>query len=112
VDGPPRLILTENPDILATVSRHAARPRIVVGFAAETEKVTEHAAQKLRKKGCDLIVANDVSIGSGVFGGDRNSVHLISPAGVESWPDMTKDEVARKLMERLVLMLAPEKAAQ
>ena len=111
--GPPSLELAENPDILATISRHKLRPRIVVGFAAETSQVTDHAVQKLKKKGCDLIVANDVSAGSGVFGGDRNRVHLISASGVESWPDMSKDEVARRLMERLVQMLPPEhKAAE
>lgn len=109
--GPPMLTLAENPDILATVSRHVSRPGIVVGFAAETEKVIEHASQKLTRKGCDLIVANDVSAESGVFGGDRNRVHLLSAAGVESWPDMTKTEVAAKLMERLAQMLVPEKKA-
>jgi phosphopantothenoylcysteine decarboxylase/phosphopantothenate--cysteine ligase len=106
-DGPPALVLAENPDILATVARHAHRPRLVVGFAAETEKVVEHASQKLVKKGCDLIVANDVSVDSGVFGGDRNRVHLISAAGVESWPEMTKTEVASGLMDRLAEMLLP-----
>ncbi len=109
--GPPVLALAENPDILATISRHKLRPRIVVGFAAETSRVTEHAAQKLAKKGCDLIIANDVSAGSGVFGGDRNTVHLVSASGVESWPEMSKDEVARRLMERLVRMLPPEQKA-
>lgn len=109
--GPPALTLAENPDILATVSRHATRPKIVVGFAAETEKVIEHATQKLARKGCDLIVANDVSAESGVFGGDRNRVHLVSASGVESWPDMTKTEVAARLMERLAQMLEPQKKA-
>ena len=108
--GPPSLSLTENPDILATIARGKPRPRIVVGFAAETEHVLEHAAQKLRKKGCDLIVANDVSKDSGVFGGDRNTVHLVSEAGVETWPEMRKDDVGQKLMERLAEMLAPQKA--
>lgn len=106
-DGPPALVLAENPDILATVARHADRPGLVVGFAAETEKVVEHARHKLVKKGCDLIVANDVSVDSGVFGGDRNRVHLISAAGVESWPEMTKAEVASGLMDRLAEMLLP-----
>lgn len=104
----PSLTLTENPDILATISRGAKRPHVVVGFAAETGNVTEHAAQKLKKKGCDLIVANDVSKGSGVFGGERNTVHLVSAAGVEDWPQMSKDEVARKLMERVAQMLMPK----
>lgn len=104
----PSLTLTENPDILATISRSAKRPHVVVGFAAETGNVTENAAQKLKKKGCDLIVANDVSKGSGVFGGERNTVQLVSAAGVEDWPQMSKDEVARKLMERLAQMLVPQ----
>ncbi len=106
--APPSLTLTENPDILATISRSANRPQIVVGFAAETEHVTEHAAQKLKSKGCDLIIANDVSKETGVFGGDRNTVHLVSATGVEDWPSMSKDEVAGKLMERLAHMLAPQ----
>jgi len=110
-DAAPSLTLTENPDILATISRSAKRPHVVVGFAAETGNVTENAAQKLKKKGCDLIVANDVSKGSGVFGGERNTVQLVSAAGVEDWPQMSKDEVARKLMERLAQMLVPQNKA-
>lgn len=110
--GPPSLSLTENPDILATIARGKPRPRIVVGFAAETERVLEHAAEKLRKKGCDLIVANDVSKDSGVFGGDRNTVHLVSEGGVETWPEMSKEDVGQKLMERLAEMLAPQKATR
>jgi phosphopantothenoylcysteine decarboxylase / phosphopantothenate---cysteine ligase len=106
--GPPTLKLAENPDILSTIAKSARRPRIVVGFAAETEHVTEHAAEKLKKKGCDLIVANDVSRESGVFGGDRNTVHLVSASGVEDWPQMSKDEVAAKLMERLAQMLVAQ----
>jgi phosphopantothenoylcysteine decarboxylase/phosphopantothenate--cysteine ligase len=108
---PPVLTLAENPDILATISRRSPRPEIVVGFAAETERVTEHAAAKLKNKGCDLILANDVSVGSGVFGGDRNKVHLVSASGIESWPEMSKDEVAGRLMERLAQMLAPQRRA-
>ena len=112
-EGPPRLTLTENPDILATISRSSARPRIVVGFAAETENVTGNATRKLSKKGCDLIVANDVSKQSGVFGGDDNTVHIVSAAGTESWPQMSKAEVATRLMERLTQMLAQqEKTAE
>lgn len=109
--GPPSLMLAENPDILATIARGPRRPHLVVGFAAETERVTEHAAQKLRKKGCDLIVANDVSRDSGVFGGDRNTVHLVSSTGVEDWPEMSKDEVAERLMERLAQMLVLQQRA-
>ena len=101
--GPaPRLDLVENPDILATVGKSdARRPRLVVGFAAETENVVAHARAKLVRKGCDLVVANDVSPGTGVMGGDRNTVHLVSSGGVETWPTMTKDEVARRLVSHL-----------
>jgi phosphopantothenoylcysteine decarboxylase/phosphopantothenate--cysteine ligase len=109
--APPNLTLAENPDILATISRSGKRPGIVVGFAAETEHVTDHAVQKLKKKGCDLIIANDVGRESGVFGGDRNTVHLVSASGVEHWPNMSKDEVAQKLMERLAQMLVPQQKA-
>jgi phosphopantothenoylcysteine decarboxylase/phosphopantothenate--cysteine ligase len=103
----PPLQLTENPDILARISRHAARrPRLVVGFAAETEKVLEHAQAKFARKGCDLLVANDVSPASGVMGGDRNRVHLVSPEGVESLPEMGKGEVATALIARFAEKLA------
>ena len=98
----PELALTENPDILATIARrNEGRPPLMVGFAAETENVVEHARQKLARKGCDLIVANDVSAATGVMGGDRNTVHLVSPSGVETWPTLSKTEVARRLVERL-----------
>jgi phosphopantothenoylcysteine decarboxylase/phosphopantothenate--cysteine ligase len=98
---PPKLSLTENPDILATIAqRKAKRPRLVIGFAAETEKVIEHAKAKLARKGCDWIVANDVSPATGIMGGDRNTVHLVSPVGVESWPTQSKEEVARMLIAR------------
>ncbi|MFO1121600.1 MAG: bifunctional phosphopantothenoylcysteine decarboxylase/phosphopantothenate--cysteine ligase CoaBC [Hyphomicrobiales bacterium] len=104
--GPPPLALTENPDILKIIAqRKTARPRICVGFAAETERVIDNARAKLAAKGCDLVVANDVSAGGGVFGGDRNQVHLVSAAGVESWPAMSKDEVGRRLMARLAELL-------
>jgi phosphopantothenoylcysteine decarboxylase/phosphopantothenate--cysteine ligase len=104
--GAPALALVENPDILATIARRTeGRPPLVVGFAAETERVVEHAKGKLARKGCDLIVANDVSAGTGVMGGDRNAVHLVSREGVESWPTMAKDEVAERLVERLARML-------
>jgi phosphopantothenoylcysteine decarboxylase/phosphopantothenate--cysteine ligase len=100
------LQLVENPDILARLSRHASlRPALVIGFAAETERVIEHAEAKLRRKGCDLIVANDVSPGSGVMGGDRNRVHLISQAGRESLPEMPKSEVAQVLIGRFSALL-------
>ncbi|MFN8831771.1 MAG: bifunctional phosphopantothenoylcysteine decarboxylase/phosphopantothenate--cysteine ligase CoaBC [Labrys sp. (in: a-proteobacteria)] len=98
----PQFTLTENPDILATIARRTVdRPALVIGFAAETENVIDHARAKLARKGCDLIVANDVSPQTGVMGGDRNRVHLVSAAGVETWPDMAKDEVARALIGRI-----------
>jgi phosphopantothenoylcysteine decarboxylase/phosphopantothenate--cysteine ligase len=101
-DGAPHFALVENPDILATIAHDAVRrPPLVVGFAAETERVIDHATAKLVRKGCDLIIANDVSPGTGVMGGDRNRVHLVSKAGVETWPDMGKDDVARTLVARL-----------
>jgi phosphopantothenoylcysteine decarboxylase/phosphopantothenate--cysteine ligase len=112
--GPPMLSLSENPDILRTVAtRKTGRPAIVVGFAAETEQLHKHAAEKLSRKGCDLIVANDVSPASGVFGGDQNTVHLISAKGVESWPAMSKRGVAERLMGQLAEMLvANQKTAK
>ena len=105
--GTPTLALTENPDILSTVAHmKTKRPALVIGFAAETERVVEHARQKLARKGCDWILANDVSAESGVMGGDLNSIHLVSPDGVESWPTQTKDEVAHMLIERIATTIA------
>jgi phosphopantothenoylcysteine decarboxylase/phosphopantothenate--cysteine ligase len=111
---PPALTLVENPDILRTVAtRKSKRPALVVGFAAETENVIANAKEKLARKSCDLIVANDVSAEKGVFGGDRNTVHLISAAGAETWPTMSKQDVAMKLMTHLVTLEAKAlKAAQ
>ena len=107
----PNLSLTENPDILATIShRTEGRPALMVGFAAETEQVIEHAKQKLTRKGCDLIVANDVSAETGVMGGESNTVHLVSASGVETWPTLSKTEVARKLIERLGAMAGEARA--
>ena len=104
--GLPPLSLTENPDILATVSRMGdKRPELVVGFAAETEKVIAHAQAKLARKGCDWIVANDVSHEGGVMGGDMNTVHLVTKTGVEDWPKMGKDAVAEKLVARIAATL-------
>ena len=100
----PTLTMALNPDILATISTHAARPRLVIGFAAETEQVVEHARQKLARKGCDWIVANDVS--GDVFGGGENTVHLVSAAGVEDWPKMPKEEVAARLAARVAEFFA------
>ncbi|MGL5838995.1 MAG: bifunctional phosphopantothenoylcysteine decarboxylase/phosphopantothenate synthase [Sphingorhabdus sp.] len=95
----PPLALAENPDILATLAHHTSRPTLLIGFAAETEKVIEHAQAKLAKKGCDWIVANDVS--GDVMGGSSNAVHIVSQDGVESWTDAPKDVIARKLMEKV-----------
>src|SRR5215203_335445 len=104
----PALNLVENPDILATVARlESGRPPLVVGFAAETEKVIEHARAKLKKKGCDLIVANDVAPGTGVMGGTSNTVHLVTREEVETWPTLDKDEVARRLVLRFAKIAAP-----
>lgn len=97
----PGLEFAENPDILATVSKSAVRPRLVVGFAAETEHVVDHATAKRARKGCDWIVANDVSPETGIMGGAENAVTLISDAGAEAWPRMGKDEVARRLADRI-----------
>jgi phosphopantothenoylcysteine decarboxylase/phosphopantothenate--cysteine ligase len=98
----PDLSLVENPDILATVAkRKTQRPRLVIGFAAETENVAENAKAKLASKGCDWILANDVSPQSGVMGGDRNTITLVRAAGVEAWPPQSKDEVASRLIARI-----------
>ncbi len=102
-DVPP-LALTQNPDILATLGTHKDRPRLLIGFAAETEKLAEHAQAKLAKKGCDWIVANDVS--GDVMGGTNNAVHIVTKDGVESWPDSPKDVIARKLMEKIADAIA------
>ena len=102
----PALSFIENPDILATLSKPGkSRAKLVVGFAAETENVIEYAKAKLTKKGCDLIVANDVSETSGVFGGDKNTVHIVNPKGVEDWPNLSKAEVARRLMTHIAGLL-------
>jgi phosphopantothenoylcysteine decarboxylase / phosphopantothenate---cysteine ligase len=103
VGGLPALSLVENPDILATLSAHKTlRPKLMIGFAAETEKVIEHAKAKLTKKGCDWIVANDVSPQTGVMGGDYNTVHIVTAATVDTWDRMPKREVAAKLTARIV----------
>jgi phosphopantothenoylcysteine decarboxylase/phosphopantothenate--cysteine ligase len=110
-DTPP-LALAENPDILKTIaSRKSRRPALVIGFAAETENVVEHAKKKLEAKGCDWIVANDVSAETGVMGGNENQVHLVMHHGVESWPVMTKTEVASELMRRAAASLRLGRAA-
>jgi phosphopantothenoylcysteine decarboxylase/phosphopantothenate--cysteine ligase len=98
--GPVPIALVENPDILATLARADCRPRLVVGFAAETNDVEAHARAKLDRKGCDWIVANDVSQ-PGVMGGDENAVAIVSRQGVERWARLAKDAVARKLAMRI-----------
>jgi phosphopantothenoylcysteine decarboxylase/phosphopantothenate--cysteine ligase len=95
---PPMLALTENPDILKTVGHHDKRPALVVGFAAETDDIEANAQAKLMRKGADFIVANDVSAETGIMGGTRNQVSIVSRDGVERWPDMDKSEVAEKLV--------------
>ena len=107
----PTLELVENPDILSTIAhRKSGRPRLVVGFAAETDDVIANAKAKLKKKGCDWILANDVSPGTGIMGGDANTVHLVTADGVESWPPQSKDDVARALVERIAAALAESQA--
>lgn len=107
----PSLTLAENPDILATLSQPGnRRPRLVVGFAAETENVVVNARVKRAKKCCDWILANDVAPGTGTFGGDRNTIHLVTEKGVETWPTLAKDQVARKLAERIAETLRPAAA--
>ncbi|MEG3617082.1 bifunctional phosphopantothenoylcysteine decarboxylase/phosphopantothenate--cysteine ligase CoaBC [Magnetovibrio sp. PR-2] len=107
--GIPTLSMVENPDILAGLSQPGPdRPTLVVGFAAETQTVIEHARTKLAKKGCDWICANDVSPASGTFGGDANTVHLVSRTGVEDWPSQSKRAVARQLAERIAAHISPD----
>jgi phosphopantothenoylcysteine decarboxylase/phosphopantothenate--cysteine ligase len=99
---PPVLRLAENPDVLATVAQRGNdRPALVIGFAAETEDVVENARRKRLRKRCDWILANDVSPGTGTFGGDRNTIHLVDADGTEDWPVLTKREVAARLAERV-----------
>ena len=99
---PPALKLSENPDILATIAqRKGGRPDLVIGFAAETDEVVANATAKRARKGCDWIVANDVSPETGIMGGAENAVTVIDAAGAESWPRLSKDQVARKLAARI-----------
>lgn len=102
-DGPPKLKFRPTRDILAEISAHVRRPRLVVGFAAETEKVVENAIAKQVGKKADWIVANDVS--GDVMGGHRNRVHLVTEDGIEDWPEGSKDEIARKLIARVIKAL-------
>ncbi len=104
---PPTLRLLENPDILAKISNNGRlRPKVVIGFAAETENLTANAKTKLERKGCDLIVANSVAEGSPTFGGQANQVEVVDAHGTESWPAMSKGEVGEKIVRRLALELA------
>ena len=98
-DGAKSIALTENPDILAGIASHASRPSLVVGFAAETDDLIANATAKRAAKGCDWIVANDVS--RGVMGGENNRVHLITASSSEAWPEMSKTEVARRLIGKI-----------
>ena len=103
----PDLPLAENPDILATIAhRKSQRPKLVIGFAAETENVAANAQEKLKRKGCDWILANDVSPATGIMGGDRNTIELVTANGVEPWPPQSKEDVAAMLMERIAAALA------
>jgi phosphopantothenoylcysteine decarboxylase / phosphopantothenate---cysteine ligase len=108
----PSLLLVENPDILKTVAaqRSGRRPPLVIGFAAETRNVIDYAAAKRKAKGADWIVANDVSPETGIMGGDRNTVHLITADGVENWPELDKAEVARRLVARAAEWLSQHTA--
>jgi phosphopantothenoylcysteine decarboxylase/phosphopantothenate--cysteine ligase len=110
--GDVSLSLAQNPDILATVAIPGPqRPELVIGFAAETENVVDHARAKRRAKGADWIVANDVSASTGIMGGDRTQVHLVTGAGVEDWPAMSKDEMAARLLARAAESLSSVRSA-
>ena len=105
---PPSLVMTENPDILATLAAgNGKRPPLVIGFAAETGRVVENAVEEKARKGCDWMVANDVSPETGTFGGDANTVHLISADGIEDWPPLSKHGVAERLAARIADALGP-----
>lgn len=105
-EAPAPLVLAENPDILKTVGHHILRPKLVIGFAAETQDIEKNGRSKLERKGADMIVANDVSPETGVMGGDRNSVKIISKNNVDVWPEMDKDEVAERLATLVSTKLA------
>jgi phosphopantothenoylcysteine decarboxylase/phosphopantothenate--cysteine ligase len=100
---PPSVTLVPNPDILATIAATGPnRPRLVIGFAAETDDLMENAQGKLKRKNADWIVANDVSPATGIMGGAENAVHIVSAAGIETWPRLAKDDVARRLARKIV----------
>ena len=110
--APPALTLVPNPDILATIAAPGPdRPRLVVGFAAETDDLMANAQAKLRRKNADWIVANDVSPATGIMGGAENAVHIVSAAGIETWPRLAKDDVARRLARRIADALAASATA-
>ena len=109
--APPGLVLLPNPDILATIATGPHRPRLVVGFAAETHDLVAHAVEKRARKGCDWILANDVGAGSDIMGGAQNEVHLVTAAGVEHWPRMAKADVATRLARRIADRLATDAPA-
>jgi phosphopantothenoylcysteine decarboxylase/phosphopantothenate--cysteine ligase len=101
----PEIKLAQNPDILATIAQSGKRPRLVIGFAAETDDVITNAKAKLAKKNVDWIVANDVSPHTGIMGGDRNTIHVVSKDGVENWPELDKREVGTRLAARIAQAL-------
>jgi phosphopantothenoylcysteine decarboxylase/phosphopantothenate--cysteine ligase len=105
-EGPPMLALTENPDILKGVGHHERRPKLVIGFAAETQDLENNARAKLERKRADWIVANDVSPATGIMGGERNAVRLVTRDGIENWPDLPKEEVAQRLASRIAKWFA------
>ncbi|MCP4071521.1 MAG: bifunctional phosphopantothenoylcysteine decarboxylase/phosphopantothenate--cysteine ligase CoaBC [Hyphomicrobiales bacterium] len=100
--GPVPLKLTENPDILKFIGHHEQRPKLVIGFAAETRDVIKNAKAKLKRKGADWILANDVSPETGIMGGDSNTIKLLSSSGVDEWPNLAKDQVARRLVDKII----------
>jgi phosphopantothenoylcysteine decarboxylase/phosphopantothenate--cysteine ligase len=111
--APPALSLVENPDILVALAQAGnRRPRLVVGFAAETEKLIENAKAKRQKKGCDWILANDVSASAGTFGGETNTVHVVDAAGVEHWPPLSKRDLADRLALRIADFFSAKEAAE
>ena len=106
-EAAPALSFVENPDILSTIAhRKTQRPKLVIGFAAETENVAANAKAKLARKGCDWILANDVSPQTGIMGGDSNTIELVSASGVEAWPPQSKEDVAAMLIARVAKELA------
>jgi phosphopantothenoylcysteine decarboxylase/phosphopantothenate--cysteine ligase len=107
-DAPGAIKLSENPDILAGLARHAMRPSLVIGFAAETEDLVANASAKRVAKGCDWIVANDVS--TGIMGSDKNRVQIITASGSEPWPEMSKQEVASRLVSLIAASLGKRAA--